>query len=158
MIKNAKFNLNLIIYILNKFHCYPFAIKLDRFVGSCNKINDLSNKVCIPNKTEDLNLSVFNMIAGINELKKLTNHISYECECKFDETKCKLNQWRNNDKCLCECKNHHIREKEYAWNPCTCICESGKYLASIMDDPVITCDEVIELYHEEIKTILTNFN
>ena len=114
MIKNARFNLNLIIYILNKFHCYPFAIKLDRFVGSCNKINDLSNKVCIPNKTEDLNLSVFNMIAGINELKKLTNHISYECECKFDETKCKLNQWRNNDKCLCECKKHHIREKEYA--------------------------------------------
>ena len=27
-----------------------------------------------------------------------------------------------------------------------------------MDDPVITCDEVIELYHEEIKTVLTNFN
>ena len=27
-----------------------------------------------------------------------------------------------------------------------------------MDDPVIMCDEVIELYHEEIKTILRNFN
>ena len=25
-------------------------------------LNDLSNKVCIPNKTEDLNISVFNMI------------------------------------------------------------------------------------------------
>ena len=25
-------------------------------------LNDLSNKACIPNKTEDLNISVFNMI------------------------------------------------------------------------------------------------
>ena len=27
-----------------------------------------------------------------------------------------------------------------------------------MDDSVITCDEVLELYNEEIKTIPTNFN
>ena len=37
-----------------EFHYYPFAVKLDRFVGSCNTVNDLSNKVCVPNKTEDL--------------------------------------------------------------------------------------------------------
>ena len=47
-------------------HYYPFAVKLDRYVGSCNTLNDLSNKVCFPSKTEDLNLSVFNMITGIN--------------------------------------------------------------------------------------------
>ena len=67
------------------FHCYPFPVKLDRCVGSCNTVNDLSNKVCIPNKTEDLNLSVFSMIAYINESKTLTNHISWECKCRFDE-------------------------------------------------------------------------
>ena len=39
----------------------------------------------------------------------------------------------------------------------TCICENGKYLANIMDDSVITCDEVIESYNIEIKTIPTNF-
>ena len=50
-----------------EFHYYPFAIKLDQCVGNCNTPNDLSNKACVPNKTEDLNLSVFNMIAGINE-------------------------------------------------------------------------------------------
>ena len=44
------------------FHHYPFAVKLDRCVGSFNTLNDLSNKVCVPNKTEDLNLSLFNMI------------------------------------------------------------------------------------------------
>ena len=46
-----------------EFHYYPFAVKLDRCVGSCSTLNDLSNKVCAPNKTEDLDLSVFNMIS-----------------------------------------------------------------------------------------------
>ena len=50
-----------------EFHYYPFAVKLDRYIGSFDTLNDLSNKVCIPNKTEDLNLSVFNLITGINE-------------------------------------------------------------------------------------------
>ena len=36
-----------------KIHYYPFAVKLDRRVESFNTLNDLSNKVCIPNKTED---------------------------------------------------------------------------------------------------------
>ena len=49
-----------------ELHYYPFAVKLNRCVGSCNTQNDFSNKLCIPNKTEDLNLSVFN-ITGINE-------------------------------------------------------------------------------------------
>ena len=34
-----------------------------------NTLNDLSNKVCVQNKTENLNQSVFNMITGINESK-----------------------------------------------------------------------------------------
>ena len=82
-----------------EIHYYPFAVKLDRCVGSCNTLNALSNKACIPNKVEDLNLSIFNMIIGINESKTLTKHISCECKCIFDETKCKSNQWWNNNKC-----------------------------------------------------------
>ena len=33
-------------------------------------------------------------------------------------------------------------EKDYVWDPATCYCKNGKYLASIMDDSKITCDEV----------------
>ena len=71
-----------------EFHYYIFVVKLDRGVGSCNTLNDLSNKICGPNKTEDLNLSMFNMITGINESKILIKHISRECKCKFDGRKC----------------------------------------------------------------------
>ena len=67
-----------------EFHYYPFAVKLDRCVRSCNTLNDLPKKVCVPNKTEDLNLSMFNMITGVNESKMLTKHISCECKCRFD--------------------------------------------------------------------------
>ena len=52
-----------------EFHYYPFAVKLDRCIGSFDTLNDLSNKVCIPNKTEDLNLSAVNTISGMNESK-----------------------------------------------------------------------------------------
>ena len=76
-----------------EFHYYPLAFKLDRCVGSCITLNDLSNKVCVPNKTEDFNQREFNMIAGINESKTLTSHISCECKCRFEGKKCNSDEW-----------------------------------------------------------------
>ena len=54
----------------------------------------------------------------------------------------------------CECKKQHICEKDYIWNLVVCSCENGKYLASIIDDSVITRDEIIE----ETKAVPINFN
>ena len=82
-----------------EFHYCPFAVKLDRCVGSCNTLNNLSTKVCAPNKTEDLILSVFNTITGINESKTLTKHISCKCNRRFKGKKCNSDQWWNNRKC-----------------------------------------------------------
>ena len=61
-------------------HYYLFAVYLDRYVESFNTVNDLSNKVRVPKNTEDFNLSVFNMVTGINESKILTKHILCKCE------------------------------------------------------------------------------
>ena len=94
------------------FDYCPFAVKLDRCVGSCNTFNGLSNNVCAPNKTEDLNLSVLNIISVINESKTLTKHISCECKCKFDGRKCNSDQWSNNNKCRCEFEKLHACEKK----------------------------------------------
>ena len=87
MIQPTLINLHLNEYS-QEFPYYPFAVKLDRCVGSCNTLNDLSNKVCVPNKTE-----YFSMITGINESKTLTKHISCECKCRFDERKYNSDQW-----------------------------------------------------------------
>ena len=74
-----------------EFHYYPFTVKSEKCVGSFNTLNDLSNKVCVSNKTEDLNLRVFNMSTVINESKKLIRNISCEVKCKFDGRKCSSN-------------------------------------------------------------------
>ena len=125
-----------------EFRYNPFVVKLDRCVGSCDTLKGFSNKnnKNFPNKTEDLNLSIFNMIIGLNESKTLTKHISCQCKCKFDGRKCYSDQWWNNDKCRCECNKHHVCDKNYVWNPAICSCENGKYLACIMDDSAIICE------------------
>ena len=45
-----------------EFRYYPYVVKFGRCTGSFNTLNDLSNRVCVPNKRKDLNLRVFNMI------------------------------------------------------------------------------------------------
>ena len=45
-------------------------------------------------------------------------------------------------------------EKDYILSCTTCSCENGKYSASIIDDSVITCEEILE----ETKTVRTNFD
>ena len=32
------------------FHYYPFSVKLDRCVVGWNTLNDLCNKICVPNR------------------------------------------------------------------------------------------------------------
>ena len=97
---------------------YQFSVKLDRCAGSCNIFNDLSNKVCIPNKTEDLNLSVFNISTGIKKSKILTKHISCKCKCKFDGKSWNSNQWWNNDKCRYECLKTSCMWKRLSLESC----------------------------------------
>ena len=84
------------------------------------------------------------MIARINESKTSTKHLLCKCVCRFDGRKWNSDQWWNNDTCRCECNKRHVCEKDYVWNPATCSCENGNYLASIMDDSAITCEEIIE--------------
>ena len=50
-----------------------------------------ANKVCFPNKKEDLNIHVPNMTTGKNESKPLTKHVSCKCKCKRDGRSCNLN-------------------------------------------------------------------
>ena len=49
---------------------------------------------------------------------------------------------------------YYVCEKNYIWNTVTCDCKNGKYLASIIEDSVISCDEIIQ----KTKTVSTNFN
>ena len=51
-------------------------------------------------------------------------------------------------------KKHSVCKKRLYWSPGICCCKNSKYLASIISDSVITCDEIVE----ETKTVPTSFN
>ena len=135
-------------------HYYPFVVNLYRCVRSCNTLNDLSNKVCVLNKTEDLNLSVFNMITGTNESKTLTKYILWECKCKFDDRKKVIHIKSGITINVNASAKDIICEIDYIWNAATCSGKNGKYLASIIDDSVITCDEIIDALAKSYEEIL----
>ena len=48
---------------------YPFKVSLDKYSGICNSCNNLSTKICVPIKTNDINVKVFNVITNKNEAK-----------------------------------------------------------------------------------------
>ena len=58
-------------------------------------------------------------------------------------------QWWNNNKYWCVHKKRHVSEKDYIWNPATCICENQKDLGSITAYPVITGYKFIDV---EVKS------
>ena len=109
-------------------------ITLDRCNGSCNSVDDLSAKICVPN------VKVFNMITKMNETKSLIKYISCDCKCKFNGTTCNSNEKWNNETCQCECKNYHKYKKDCSRNRGKFICENDKYLKSIVDESVIMCN------------------
>ena len=41
---------------------YPFSIKASKCSGSCNNINDLFAKICVPSVIKDLNVKLFKKI------------------------------------------------------------------------------------------------
>ena len=114
-------------------------ISLDKCNGISKVVDDLSTEICVPSKTKDVNVKVFNMITRIYEAETLIKHISCDYKCKINSTTCNSNQKWNNDKCQYGCKKYLTCKKVYSWNPSTiCFCEDCGYLKSIVDNSVIT--------------------
>ena len=107
---------------------YSFMISLGKCSESCNV---LSPKICFLKKAKGINEKVFNMITNKNEAKAMPKHISCDCKCKFNSTTCTCNNFES----CCKYK------KDSSYNRSTCICENSKYLKSIADASVITCNE-----------------
>ena len=88
-------------------------------------------KLCVPDIVKDTNIKVFNMLARINETRKITWHESCKCICRFTKAVCNNKQEWNEIKRRCACKEDLIDklvcDKGYIWNPSTCTCDCNKY-------------------------------
>ena len=69
---NNLINLHPNEYVQRLIH-YPFAVNLNICIEIFNTLNYFSNRVCVPNKTKNLNLELFDMTTGVNESKTLRN-------------------------------------------------------------------------------------
>ena len=55
----------------NESMFYPYNIKINRCKGSCNTINNLYAKICVPGQIKNINVKVFNLLSRTSE----TRHI-----------------------------------------------------------------------------------
>ena len=59
---------------------YRFCIKISKFSGNCNNINDPYAKICVPDAIKKLNVKVFNLMPRTNETRFIKWH--EKCKCK----------------------------------------------------------------------------
>ena len=88
---------------------YPLSIKVNKCSGNFNdNINDPMAKLCVPDIIKDMNINTFNMLARINETRKITWHETCKCICRFPKAVCNDKQEWDENKCKCECKEDLI--------------------------------------------------
>ena len=64
--------INLHPHVCNQdLHCHSVALNRYRCFGSFKALIDISYKVCATNKTDNLNIHIFTMIAGIKWIKNI---------------------------------------------------------------------------------------
>ena len=108
---------------------FPFSTERSKCSGSCNNINYLYAKICVPDIVKNLNVKVFNLMSRTYETRFIKWHQTCKCECKFGENVCNNKQCWNKNKCRCECKeliDKGVCEKGFIWNPSNCDCECNK--------------------------------
>ena len=66
---------------------YPYSIKIDKYSGSCNNINDLYAKLCVPDVVK-----VFNLMSKTNETRLIEWHENCKCKCRLDSSVCNHKQ------------------------------------------------------------------
>ena len=98
---------------------FPFSIKTSKCSDSCNDINELYAKICVPDVKNFLDVNVFNLMLKTNETRHIEWHETCKCKCRLDASFCNNKQRWNDYKCRCECKelmDKGVCDKGFIWN------------------------------------------
>ena len=117
---------------------YRYNVLVNKCSGSCNTLEDLIARFCIPNIIKNVNMKVYKFLMSLNETRKVLWHKSCKYVCRLNSSVCNSKQIWNSDTCRCDC-NHDFAgiincTKGYMWNPSTCECQCdmwckpGQYL------------------------------
>ena len=104
----------------------PYSIKVNKFIGSCDNINDPYSKMFVPDVVKNINVKIFNLMSRTNETRHTEWHETCKRKCRVDASVCNNKQRWNNDKFRCGCKeliDKGICDKGFIWNPFNGECE-----------------------------------
>ena len=99
IIKSVKYEPEIININSNEPLFYPYSIKINKSSVSCNNINDLYSKMCVPDVVKNMNAKVFYLMSRNNETRHIKLHETCKCKCRLDSSVRNNKQRRNNDKC-----------------------------------------------------------
>ena len=122
LLKNQECKVRKVI-IDNDYMTFPYKIKVDKCVGSCNDVENPYFKICLPGSVKNISVKVFDLIFQQHKFRNITFHKSCKCDCLLDEKFCNNKQKRNKDKCRCECLKIKECDNNYLWNVVNCRCE-----------------------------------
>ena len=72
----------------NDYMTFPYKIKVDKCIGSCNDKNNPYFKVCLPDSIKTIRVKSFDLISKKNVLKTISFHQNCKCGCLLDEKVC----------------------------------------------------------------------
>ena len=104
---------------------YHYSVLVNKYIGSCNDIDNSYIKLCIPDVVKDINIKIFNLMSRTNKTCYVSWHKTCACKCRLDASICNDKQDRNSGKCRCECKELIDKgrcDDGFIWNPGTCEC------------------------------------
>ena len=113
----------------NNLIFYPLSVKVNRYSGNCNNINNPYRRICVPDIGKNFNVKVINLMSLTNETRSIKWHETYKCICRLNKIICNNKQRWNKEKCICECKKligKEVCDKGFIWNPSNCGCECAK--------------------------------
>ena len=110
---------------------YPYNVQVNKCSGSCNMLDNLMAKLCVPNVIKGVNMQVYNFLMRLNESRNVLWHESCKCVCKSNSSVCHNKQIWNSDTCRYDCNEDFAGiiscAKRYMWNPSICECQCDKW-------------------------------
>ena len=72
------------VIIDNDYMTFPYKIKVDKCVESCNDADNPYFKVCLPDIVKNVSVKFFDLMFQKNMLKNISFHKSCKCGCLLD--------------------------------------------------------------------------
>ena len=104
---------------------YHYSVLVNKYIGSCNDIDNSYIKLCIPDVVKDINIKIFNLMSRTNKTCYVSWHKTCACKCRSDASIFNDKQHRNSGKCRCECEELIDKgrcDDRFIWNPGTWEC------------------------------------